>query len=288
MGHGPKWRRDEDEALAAAYAAEVETARTEGSATLWDAVHDQLKTARSARALQNRWFIIAKDVATFVECLAGEAGEEEEEESEAAIERALATFREVTDRDFEFLGCWRCARNCPKFSSTQQQQQQQQQQQGQRRSVWTAVQAERTASSSRAAAAPTETQQQTRVATTNLRAGATATTGVTIAPTTARATTTTTAAVREAREVVALRPTPSLAPSLSMDLVLMQQQQQLASELKRKNDLQEDEMAMRLFGEERQSEESIRFFTLLKRKKLLLLEREVDELERAQQRRRLS
>ena len=63
-------------------------------------------------------------------------------------------------------------------------------------------------------------------------------------------------------------------------------QQQLVSEMRRKNDLQEDELALKLFGEGHESDESQRFFKLLKRKKLLLLEKEVDELERGQQRQR--
>ncbi|CAI5724987.1 unnamed protein product [Peronospora effusa] len=60
-------------------------------------------------------------------------------------------------------------------------------------------------------------------------------------------------------------------------------QQQLVNEMRRKNDLQEDELALKLFSEGRESNESQQFFKLLKRKKLLLLEKEVEELEVAQQ-----
>ncbi|KAE9339990.1 hypothetical protein PR003_g10731 [Phytophthora rubi] len=252
MGHGPKWRSDEDESLAASYAVAAATRRTVGGPTIWKEVRDRFNGPRGARALRNRWMIITKDVATFAECLASEG----EEAGEVAIERALETFREATDRDFEFLSCWRRVRNCPKF---------QKQQQGERQSG-TAVQVDQQA--------PAVTAADT--------ATATSTATATVSATTTADTASVTAAAALETKAAALKP----APSLTTDVALLQRY--LASEMRRKNDLQEDEIAMRLFGETRQSEESQRFFSLLKRKKLLLLEREVDELERSQQRRRLS
>ncbi|OWZ10722.1 NAM-like protein [Phytophthora megakarya] len=78
----------------------------------------------------------------------------------------------------------------------------------------------------------------------------------------------------------------SSKPSVEDELPSPFAQQQLTSELRRKNDLQEDELAVKLFGETPESDDSQRFFNLLKRKKLLLLEQEVDELEQAQHMRR--
>ncbi|KAG6613740.1 Glutathione S-transferase T3-like [Phytophthora cinnamomi] len=104
MGHGPKTGVD----------AATASTRTAVGLTKWEAVRDQLQSSRSARALQDRWILIAKDVAAFVECVAGE-----EDEGEEAVARALGAFAEATDRDFEFLGCWRRVKHCAKFKTLQ-------------------------------------------------------------------------------------------------------------------------------------------------------------------------
>ncbi|ETP07779.1 hypothetical protein F441_16109 [Phytophthora nicotianae CJ01A1] len=256
MGHGKKWRVAEDEAVAAAYVALTATGGRNG-APLWEAVRDRIGGVRSARAQQNRWILISQDIKVFMRFLT--EVEDEEMGEEETVERARDVFRERMGREFEFLSCWRIVKDCSKFGG-----------QGQAETttkhevqppVPAATEPPRVASEPSPPYAEVEPPSPAAVATT-------------ASPTVA------TPGSEESTEQNENGATATTA--LDLEFV----HQQLAIEMRRKNDLQEDELAMKLFAEARESEDSQRFFKLLKRKKLLQLEQQVDELEQAQQRRR--
>ncbi|KAG2759863.1 hypothetical protein PC129_g7349 [Phytophthora cactorum] len=239
MGHGKRWKEVEDEALAATYVA-LTSAGVRSGALFWESVRDRIKGVRSARAQQNRWLLISQDVKVFVGCLRGIKTEEMGEEE--AVERARNAFRERMDREFEFLGCWRIVRNCPKIGGRSQVE----------------------------AAAKCEVPHPVSAATEPPPPAVASTASPTVASAVA--------------EETAEHNESGTTATTTLDLEFVHHQ--LTSEMRRKNDLQEDELAMKLFAEARESEDSQRFFKLLKRKKLLQLEQQVDELEQAQQRRR--
>lgn len=261
MGHGKKWKEIEDKALASAY-AELTCAGIKSGVTFWKAVRDRIKGVRSARSQQNRWTLIAQDIKIFIDCL--ETGAGGEEVGNEALEKAKCKFRVQEGRDFEFVDCWRLVRNCPKFSPVK------------------AVPMCETPALSGPLSAATETKSRVFAATRSFPESNRAPKATTELP--HILTTTSSAAatghdknteMRNASKTIAL-------PKLESTFV----HHQLTSEMRRKNDLQEDELAMKLFGEPRESKEAQSFFNLLKRKKLLQLEQDVYELEQAQQRRR--
>ncbi|KAG3074001.1 hypothetical protein PI124_g9156 [Phytophthora idaei] len=256
MGHGKRWKEAEDEALAATYVA-LTSAGVRSGASFWESVRDRIKGVRSARAQQNRWLLISQDVKVFVGCLRGIKTEEMGEEE--AVERAKNAFRERMDREFEFLGCWRIVRNSPKI--------------GGRGQVEAAAKCEVPHPVSAATEPPARAAMNPpppHVATEPPPPAVASTASPTVASAVA--------------EETAKHNESGTTATTTLDLEFVHHQ--LTSEMRRKNDLQEDELAMKLFAEARESEDSQRFFKLLKRKKLLQLEQQVDELEQAQQRRR--
>ncbi|POM78249.1 Glutathione S-transferase T3-like [Phytophthora palmivora] len=174
----------------------------------------------------------------------------DESEEEEVVDRAMELFRERKSREFEFLHCWRILQHCPKFG-------------GDTSDLEMATKVESMAFEAEipAPSEPTEVQPESKTLNPSVEVQSEAKT-------------------KEAGLQTTTVTEESLKPLATAT------QQQLTSELRRKNDLQEDELAMKLFGETPESAQSQRYFELLKRKKVLLLEQEVDELEQAQQKRR--
>ncbi|RLN02203.1 hypothetical protein BBJ28_00011317 [Nothophytophthora sp. Chile5] len=264
MGRGRKWRPREDEALARAYAATAATPEVRGPA-FWSALRARIEDARTTRALKNRWAVIAHDVAAFVDCVARARLERGGGEAAAADERvvrgaALALFREATGAAFEFESCWLLLRHCPKFQGGEAAKRKRPREGAD--DAMAAIQQAATAEESAAAAVEPEASASS-------------------AATAAAAAQRTAAAGREEA-----RPAEGNAASAEADATATSArlQQLLAEEMRRKNELQEDQLALQLFAATPESAESRRFFALLKRKKLLLLERQVDELEQQQRR----
>ncbi|CAI5746631.1 unnamed protein product [Peronospora destructor] len=255
MGRGKKWRRDEDVSLATAYAAVASSGVKDGP-FFWDVVRSRVQSARSVRALRNRWVLMSHEVKVFVQYLNRIEAQGASEEV-AAVERAMSNFRETKGRDFEFISCWDIVRKCheTRRGGGEAEETEEEVEEGD----------ESGASTAQIAAADTaevaEYEVQTPI-------------GAAVAD------------EKEERTKAGTKTKRSASPRTTLPATddLMFVQQQLVSEMRRKNDLQEDELALKLFGEGRESNESQHFFKLLKRKKLLLLEKEVEELEIAQQR----
>ena len=290
MGRGKKWRRDEDVSLAAAYAAVAAAGVKEGP-SFWDAVRSRVQSARSVRALRNRWVFMVQEVKAFVACLErleAEGGGREE----VALERAMSDCRATRGRDFEFLNCYGLVRSCcegrvaggtggeaAKTEAKDDDEARAVEYAGARANE---VGAAATCATATCAASALEVPSRAMVEFEGPPQGTgTGAVGAVGAATKKEATRPTKAAVGLKTKSAA-----SARTSGAMTEDLTSVQQQLVSEMRRKNDLQEDELALKLFGEGHESDESQRFFKLLKRKKLLLLEKEVDELERGQQRQR--
>ncbi|CAI5718027.1 unnamed protein product [Hyaloperonospora brassicae] len=286
MGRGKKWRRDEDVSLAAAYAAVAAAGVKEGP-SFWDAVRSRVQSARSVRALRNRWVFMVQEVKAFVACLdrlEAEGGGREE----VALERAMSDFRATRGRDFEFLNCWDLVRSCCEGRVVGGRG-------GEAAKAEAGIDEARgvdyvearangvgaTAAAACADAAPAVALAAPSRAMIEYEAPP-QTTGVVVVATKKETTTRPTKAAVGLKTKSAARARTAAATTEDLTSV----QQQLVSEMRRKNDLQEDELALKLFGEGHESDESQQFFKLLKRKKLLLLEKEVDELERGQQRQR--
>uniref|UniRef100_M4BQH0 Myb-like domain-containing protein n=1 Tax=Hyaloperonospora arabidopsidis (strain Emoy2) TaxID=559515 RepID=M4BQH0_HYAAE len=274
MGRGKKWRRDEDVELAAAYTAVASAGVKEGP-SFWDAVRSRVQSARSVRALRNRWVLMVQEVKAFVECL-NRLEAEGASIQDVALERAMSDFRAIKGRDFEFLSCWEIVRKSVEVRRGGDEEVQEGV--GETRCVlYTAAAVE--ANPVEAAAVVSELVPPSR-AVIECEAPVQAVAG---------------AVKKESPTVMKAAgsglKTKGGASATGLDVATTDDnlnfvQQQLVSEMRRKNDLQEDELALKLFSEGHESDESQQFFKLLKRKKLLLLEKEVDELERGQQRQR--
>ncbi|KAI9915745.1 hypothetical protein PsorP6_007653 [Peronosclerospora sorghi] len=257
---GKRWRREEDVSLAAAYAAVASAGVKEGP-SFWDAVRNQVQSSRSVRALRNRWVYMNQEVRAFVQCL-------ERIEAPGAcdldgvVNKAMIDFRESKFRDFEFFSCWEIVKKCHEIRTGEGGGQVEETQEDEKIG---ALSAQRTA----------ETVEAIEQEDQNIQAA-----GVVPA-----SEVNTVAPLQEKVETKTKTPgSPKKTAIVAQDLAIMQQQ--LVSEMRRKNDLQEDELAFKLFSERRESDESQQFFKLLKRKKLLLLKIEVEELEQGQQRQR--
>ncbi|CAH0522609.1 unnamed protein product [Peronospora belbahrii] len=258
MGRGKKWRHDEDMSLAAAYAGVASEGVKEGP-FFWDSVRSRVQSMRSVRALRNRWVLMSHEVKVFVQYL-DRIEAQGVSDKMAAVERAMSNFRETQGRGFEFVSCWEIVQKCHEIrrggggSGGQAEETEEEEEmevpQVDTLAVETAENAECEEQHEADVGVPTEKEENAKSATNS--------------------------------SIPNRAESPRVTPASMDDLTFVQQQ--LASEMRRKNDLQEDELALKLFSEGRESDESQRFFKLLKRKKLLLLEKEVDALELAQHR----